>query len=74
MLSRNPACNILVPLAQFIYIISHSRLIVNKFNVIFLSSPPKIQRFRLIFFDNLPNFEMFSEKPPRSFMDFLKKS
>jgi len=49
-------------------------LIVNKFNVIFLSSPPKIQRFRLIFFDNLPNFEMFSEKPPRSFMDFLKKS
>lgn len=74
MLSRNPACNVLVPLAQFIYIISHSRLIVNKFNVIFLSSLPKIQRFRLIFFDNLPNFEMFSEKPPRSFMDFLKKS
>lgn len=74
MLSRNPACHVLVPLAQFIYIISYSRLIVNKFNVIFLSSPPKMQRFRLIFFDNLPNFEMFSEKSSHSFMNFLKKS
>lgn len=74
MLSRNPACHVLVPLAQFIYIISHSRLIVNKFNVIFLFSPPKMQRFCLIFFDNLPNFEMLSEKSPRSFMNFLKKS
>ena len=74
MLSRNPACHVLVPLTQFIYIISHSRLIVNKFDVIFLPSPPKMQAFRLIFFDNLPNFEMFSGKSSHCFIIFLKKS